>query len=92
MESKYFEFDTGKGVLSLSKSKQCPGCWDFCFNEILLHSNYTDPDQAALDASKSDFGIEWLDTKLNKIYVPSDITQWRRSKRTPAKNVGNQNN
>ena len=89
MESKYYEFDTGKGVLSLSKNKKCPGFWDFCFNEILIHSNYTDPDQAALDASNADFGIEWLDTKLNKIYVPSDITQWRRSKRTDA---GNHNN
>jgi hypothetical protein len=89
MESKYYEFDTGKGVLSLSKSKKCPGFWDFCFNEILIHSDYTDPDQAALDASKADFGIEWLDTKLNKLYVPSDITQWRRSKRS---DTGNQNN
>jgi hypothetical protein len=92
MEPKYFEFDTGKGVLSLSKSKQCPGFWDLCFNEILIHSKYTDPDEMALDASRANFGIEWLDTKLNKIYVPSDISLWRRSKRSMAKSAGNQNN
>jgi hypothetical protein len=89
MESKYYEFDTGKGILSLSKSKKCPGFWDFYFNEVLIHSNYNDPDQAALDASRADFGIEWLDTKLSRIYVPSDIAQWRRSKR---KQTADQNN
>jgi hypothetical protein len=92
MEPKYYEFDTGKGVLSLAKSKKCPGFWDFCFDEILIHSNYADPDQAALDASRADFGIEWLNAKLNKIYVPSDITQWRRSKRRFQKNGANENN
>ena len=81
MESKYYEFDTGKGILSLSKSKTCPGFWDFCFNGIFIHSKHNDPDQAAYDFSKWDFGIDWLDTMLNKIYVPSDITLWRRSKR-----------
>jgi hypothetical protein len=89
MTSKYYEFDTGKGVLSLSQSEKCPGFWDFFFNEMLIHSKYTDPDQAALDASKADFGIEWLDIKLNKIYVPSDITQWRRSKRPTTSNQNN---
>jgi len=29
---------------------------------------------------------------LNKIYVPSDITQWRRSKRTLSKQAVSQNN
>jgi hypothetical protein len=81
MDSKYYEVDAGKDILSLSKSKTCPGFWDFCFNGILIHSKYTDPDQAAYDFNKGDYGIDWLDTKLKKIYVPSDITQWRRSKR-----------
>lgn len=81
MESKYYEVDAGKDTLSLSRSKICPGFWDFCFNGILIHSKYTDPDQAAYDFNKGDYGIDWLDAKLNKIYVPWDITRWRRSKR-----------
>ncbi|MGA2279769.1 MAG: hypothetical protein ABSG80_05645 [Verrucomicrobiota bacterium] len=92
MEPKYYEFDTGKGVLSLSKNKECPGFWDFCFNGVFIHSNYTDPDQAAYDFGRGDFGADWLNTKLSKIYVPSDITQWRRSKRALSKATANQNN
>jgi hypothetical protein len=84
MESDYYEVSAGKDILSISRNKKCPAFWDLCFNEIIIRSDYTDPDEAALHASKSDFAIEWLHAKLNKIYVPSDITQWRRSKRTLA--------
>ena len=81
MESKYYEVDAGKDTLSLSRSKICPGFWDFCFNGILIHSKHNDPDQAAYDFNKGDYGIDWLDTKLKKIYVPSEIAFWRRTKR-----------
>jgi hypothetical protein len=81
MDSDYYEVSAGKHILSISRNKKCPGNWDLCFNGISIRSDYIDPEEAALDASKADFANEWLHTKLNKIYVPSDITQWRRSKR-----------
>ena len=81
MDSKYYEVDAGKDILSLSRSKICPGFWDFCFNGIPIHSKYTDPDQAAYDFNRGDYGIDWLDKKMKKIYVPSEIAFWRRIKR-----------
>jgi hypothetical protein len=79
MESDYYEYKSTKGLLSLRRNKDCPNNWDLCFNGHLIHSNFNDPYQAALHASKADFGIEWLDSHFSKVYVPSDIRQWRKS-------------
>jgi len=92
MESDYYEVSAGKDILSISRNKKCPAFWDLCFNGISIRSDYIDPEEAASDASKADFGIEWIEAKLNKIYLPSDITQWRRSKRTLSKQAVSQNN
>jgi len=92
MESDYYEVSAGKDILSISRNKKCPAFWDLCFNGISIRSDYTDPDEAAFDASKADFAIQWLHSKLSKIYVPSDITQWRKLKRTVSKNATGQNN
>jgi hypothetical protein len=92
MESNYYEVSVGKDILSISRNKKFPAFWDFCFNGISICSDYIDPNEAAFDASKADFAIEWLHTKLNKIYVPSNLAQWRKSKRTASQDTVSQNN
>jgi hypothetical protein len=79
MESDYYERRTDKGILSLNRNKDCASYWDWRLNGKLIHSNYTDPNQAALDASHHDFGTPELDELFQNVYVPSDLQDWRTS-------------
>jgi hypothetical protein len=79
MESDYYERRTDKGILSLNRNKDCPSYWDWRLNGKLIHSNYTDPNQAAFDASNHDFGTSELDELFQSVYVPSNLQDWRTS-------------
>jgi hypothetical protein len=92
MTSDYYEKKTVKGILTLRRV----GCfWELrLFSEsnpegIVLRSDYADPDQAAFDASRSDFGIKELDQFLSGVYVPSDLKRWRTSPSTYYKKIVN---
>ena len=92
MTSDYYEYKTIKGILTL----RLKGCnWELrLFTEsnpdgIELRSDYTDPDQAAFDASRSDFGLKELDELLRGVYAPSDLKQWRTSPSTYFRKIVN---
>ena len=86
----YYEWQTLKGPITVEKNHQS-GFWDLCLNGIVLQQGYTDPDQAAYEASKSEFGKGAENSILKGIYVPSELKQWSNSRqRRPQKD--NQNN
>lgn len=79
MESEYYERRTDRGILTISPSKVRLGRWDLRLDGRLIRSDYTDPNQVALDASNHDFGIAEFDELFQHVYVPSDLRDWRTS-------------
>jgi hypothetical protein len=76
MHSDYYEWRTAKGPLTIEKSHQHPWCWDLCLNGMPIQKGYNDPNQAVVDANKSDFGDETKNSILKGIFVHWDIKQW----------------
>ena|SRR5580693_1836040 len=78
--SDYYEWKTSKGLLALCLVN---GLWILRLytksnlDGMVIRSGYTDPDQAALDANRGDFGIQEFDDLFRHIYTPSDLQQWR---------------
>jgi hypothetical protein len=82
MKSDYYEKKTARGILTL---RLIGGHWELrLYTEPnpelygkVIRSDYVDPDQAALDASRGDFGISEFDDLFQGVYVPSDLQKWR---------------
>lgn len=81
MASDYYEIKTARGILVI---RLIGGTWELGLytdekpNGVLIRSGYTNPDQAAFDASRADFGIQEFDDLFRGVYVPSDVWQWRK--------------
>ena len=80
MASDYYEKHTEKGILAI---RLIAGAWELRLHTeanpagVQIRSDYSDPAQAALDASRGDFGIPEFDELFRGAYVPSDLRLWR---------------
>jgi hypothetical protein len=83
MDSDYYEWPTSRGPVTIERNEESPGLWDLYLNGAPLQEGYNDPDEAAFDANKADFGNANKIYLLKGIYVPSDLSQWRT---TPTNN------
>jgi hypothetical protein len=81
--SDYYEYNSSKGIFTICRKKDCPNHWELRLytesNEdaIVIRSDYLDPNEAAFDASKADFGIIEIDELFRNVYVPSELQFWR---------------
>jgi hypothetical protein len=91
MRHDYYEWRVPKGRLSIERSDQYPGCWDLCLNGIPIRQGYTDPDQAAVDASSAELGDESRNRILRGMHVPWELKQWSTFQE-PRSDRSNQNN
>ena len=76
-----YTFPSAKGKVVIRRNQFEPAKWDLLIGAALVRkAYYSEPQAAAADASRHDFGDESLNRRYARLYIPADLENfWKHS-------------
>lgn len=84
VQHESYTFPSAKGKVVIRRNRFNPAKWDLLICGVLIRqAYYSEPQQAAEEASRNDFGDERTNRRYTGLYIPASLEDfWKHSRET----------